>query len=533
MTSTAADQEPPPPASRREILIVYAGFMLVMGLASLDQSIVATALPQIVSDLGGASHLSWVVTAYVLTSTATMPLYGKLSDQYGRKPLVYVAVLIFLAGSMLSGLSQSMFELIVFRAIQGIGAGGLVPLSQITISDLVPPRERGRYQGAIPVVFAVCAVSGPVLGGFITDLWSWHWIFYINLPLGAAGLAVIGIGLKGQQRTMRRRIDYSGAVLLAAATTTLLLVMSLGGTQYPWTSPLMIGLAVGTVALAVLFVLRERVAAEPIIPLLLFRNKVFVVGCIAVSFVFMGMQGASVFFPLFFQVVMGVLPSDSGLLTAPLMVGLVVSTRINGKIMVATGRYKPSQIVGTGIACMAFGALTWGTAGGHGIYVIEPALVLVGFGLGLVTPNVTVAIQNAVDYVHMGTATATMSYFRSLGAVIGVAGSGAIMNHRLESLLASSHLPPSVSTQKLMADGISAINALPPHLYEVVVSLYRSALATAFGGGIFTAAIAFIAVLMIPELELRAGTPATPRPVTEPEPATAAAVPATEARRSA
>jgi EmrB/QacA subfamily drug resistance transporter len=513
--------------------------MFVMGLASLDQSIVATALPRIVSDLGGASHLSWVVTAYVLTSTATMPLYGKLSDQYGRKPLIYTAMAIFLGGSMLSGLSQSMLELIVFRAIQGIGAGGLVPLAQITISDMVPPRERGRYQGAIPVVFAVTAVSGPVLGGFITDLWSWHWIFYINLPIGFIGAGVIAVALKPQARMTRRRIDYSGALLLALATTGLLLVMSLGGTQFPWTSPITLGIGGATIALAVLFVLRERVAAEPIIPLVLFRNRVFVFGCTVVALTFMGLQGASVFYPLFFQVVMGILPSNSGLLVAPLAVGLVVSTRINGKLLLATGRYKPSQIVGTGIACMAFGVLTWGTAGGHGLYVIEPSLFLVGFGLGLVTPNVTIAIQNAVDYGHMGTATATMTYFRSLGAVVGVAGSGAVMNHRLTGLLAGAGLPSSIDTKTLLSDGLAALDKLSPHLRDVVIELYRSALATSFSGGIITVALAFLAVLMIPELELRAGTPAAQRIAAAAEAATAAEAAAADtagepaARRSA
>jgi EmrB/QacA subfamily drug resistance transporter len=501
---------PPEPVTHREILIVYFGFMVVMGLAALDQSIVATALPQIVAQLGGGEHLSWVVTAYVLTSTATMPLYGKLSDLYGRKPLVYVSIVIFLVGSALSGLSQSMLELIIFRAIQGVGAGGLMPLSQITISDLVPPRERGRYQGAIPVVFAVCSVMGPVLGGVITDLLSWHWIFYINLPLGLAGLVIIGVALRRPQRTVRRAIDYAGAALLAGATTTLLLVMTLGGTQYPWSSPQTLGLGAATIILTALFILREQVAPEPMLPLLLFRNRTFVLGCTVLALMFVGMQGASVFYPLFFQVVMGIAPSNSGVLIAPLTVGLVVSTRLNGKFLLATGRYKPPQLLGSGVGTLAFAVLTWGVASGHGLWVIEPALFMVGFGMGLVMPNMTIAVQNAVDYAHMGVATATMSFFRSLGAVIGVAGSGAIMNHRLETLVASSHLPPSIDPHKLLEGGVAAVSSLGPGLHDLVIGLYREALSWSFSGGIFTAAIGFGIILLLPEIELRSGTPTSP-----------------------
>jgi EmrB/QacA subfamily drug resistance transporter len=519
------DAAPPPPVTHREILIVYVGFMVVMGLAALDQSIVATALPQIVSQLGGAEHLSWVVTAYVLTSTATKPLYGKHSDIYGRKPLIYVAIIVFLLGSILSGLSQSMLELIIFRAIQGIGAGGLLPLSQITISDLVPPRERGRYQGAIPVVFAVCSVMGPVLGGIITDLWSWHWIFYINIPLGLVGLFIIGIALRRPQRTVRRQIDYLGAALLAGATTTLLLVMTFGGTQYPWMSVEILGLAGATVVLAALFILREHVAPEPMLPLLLFRNKVFVLGCSVLALLFMGMQGASVFYPLFFQVVMGVAPSDSGLLIVPMTIGLVVSTRLNGKFLVATGRYKPPQLLGAALGVAGFATLTWGAAWGYGFWVIEPALFAVGFGSGLVMPNMTIAVQNAVDYGHMGVATATMSFFRSLGAVIGVAGSGAIMNRRLETLLTSGHLPAAIDPHAIMTGGVAVVEHLSPSLQAMIIAFYRQALSWSFSGGIFAAAIGFALILFIPEIELRSGTPQSPGGTAPPRERQPAAVP--------
>ena len=319
------------PVSRREICVVYAGFMVVMALAALDQSIVATALPRIVSDLGGVTRLSWIVTAYVLASTSVMPLYGKLSDQYGRKPLTYAAVLIFLAGSILSGFAQSMTQLILFRAIQGTGAGGLVPLSQIIIADLVPPRERGRYQGTIGIVFALASVAGPAIGGFITDLLSWHWIFFINLPIGVVALVMIAVTLKRPNPTMRRSIDYLGAVLLAAATTCFLLTLTLGGSTLSWDSPEILGLGLGTAGLAGLFVVQESRAREPIMPLVLFRNKVFVMGSLVLALTFMGLQGATIFFPLFFQVVLGVKASNSGLLTAPMLIGIVVSARANGR----------------------------------------------------------------------------------------------------------------------------------------------------------------------------------------------------------
>jgi EmrB/QacA subfamily drug resistance transporter len=273
--------------------------MIVPGLGAIDQSIVATALPRIVGDLGGVTHLSWVVTAYVLASTSTMPLYGKLSDQYGRKPLIYAAILIFLLGSVLSGAAQSLMQLIIFRAIQGIGAGGLLPLSQIIIGDLVPPAERGRNQGAIVAVFAVCSVIGPVLGGVITDLLSWHWIFYVNLPVGAVALVAVARSLRRPHPTRARRIDYVGALLLTVCTTAFLLILALGGSEWPWLSPQIDGLSAATVLVAVLFVLHVRRVPEPVLPLDLIDDRVFVVACAVMALTFMGMLGASLFFPLF------------------------------------------------------------------------------------------------------------------------------------------------------------------------------------------------------------------------------------------
>ena len=325
--SGAASGEP----TGREIREVFVGLMIVLGLAAVDQSIVATALPRIVSELGGVTHLSWVVTAYVLTGTATMPLYGKLSDQYGRKPVLYAAIVIFLIGSALSGAARSLLQLILFRAVQGLGAGGLLPLAQIIIGDLVPPAQRGRRQGAIVAVFAVCSVLGPLLGGLITDLLSWHWIFYVNLPIGAVSLIVIARALRRPQQTRRRRIDYLGATLLTAATTALLLVLALGGTEWPWDSPEIATSAGAAVALGALLVLHLRRVPEPVLPPELFSDRLFVIVCTVAALTFMGMAGSSLFFPLFFQLVMGMSASYSGLLTGPMMVGVVISSVVNGR----------------------------------------------------------------------------------------------------------------------------------------------------------------------------------------------------------
>lgn len=483
-------------ATGREIRMVLVGLMIVLGLGAIDQSIVATALPRIVGELGGITHLSWVVTAYVLASTATMPLYGKLSDQYGRKPVLYAAIVIFLIGSALSGAAQSLFQLIVFRTVQGLGAGGLLPLAQIIIGDLVPPAERGRRQGAIAAVFAVCSVVGPVVGGVITDLLSWHWIFYVNLPIGAASLAVIARALRRPQPQRQRRIDYPGAVLLTLSTTALLLVLSLGGTEWPWTSPQLAMTAAAAVVLAAVFILHTLHVPEPVLPTELFRNRLFVVASAVLALTFMGMLGAGLFFPLFFQVVMGINPSESGFLTGPLMVGMVISSIVNGRLLLRSGRYKPAQIVGLVMAIVGFAVLTWGVATAQTLFVIEPMMLAVGLGLGLVMPNMTIAVQNALPVAHRGVGTATLAFFRSLGGLIGVTGSGAILSLQLH-----------VSAKMAAATGeggLASITALPPQAHAALLAVYRHAIATVFVTGAGIIAIALIALLFLPELPLRA-----------------------------
>jgi EmrB/QacA subfamily drug resistance transporter len=490
-------------AAAGEIRRVFIALMIVLGLGAIDQSIVATALPRIVGELGGITHLSWVVTAYVLASTATMPLYGKLSDQYGRKPVLYAAIVIFLLGSALSGAAQSLLQLILFRAVQGLGAGGLLPLAQIIIGDLVPPAERGRRQGAIVAVFAVCSVIGPVLGGIITDLLSWHWIFYVNLPIGAVSLAVIARALRRPHPPRQRRIDYLGAALLSGSTTAFLLVLSLGGSEWPWASPqLTITTGVGTVlgALLILHILR---VPEPVLPTELFGNRLFVVASTVLALTFMGMLGASLFFPLFFQVVMGINPAQSGFLTGPLMVGVVISSIVNGRLLLRSGRYKPAQIVGLIVAIVSFAVLSWGIATAQTLFVIEPMMFSVGLGLGLVMPNMTIAVQNALPVAHRGVGTATLAFFRSLGGLIGVTGAGAILSLQLH-VTAKVAATAGAGLQGLREGGLPSITGLPPEVHAAVLAVYRHAIATVFVTGACIIAIAFIALLFLPELPLRA-----------------------------
>ncbi|MDQ0467304.1 MDR family MFS transporter [Labrys wisconsinensis] len=496
------------PPTRREIRAVFLGLMIVLALGAIDQSIVATALPRIVGDLGGVEHLSWVVTAYVLTSTTTMPLYGRLSDQYGRKPMIYAAILIFLLGSVLSGAAQTLVQLILFRAVQGIGAGGLMPLAQIIIGDLVPPARRGRQQGAIVAVMTVCTIIGPVLGGLITDLLSWHWIFYVNLPIGAAALAVIARTLPSRRPAGSRRIDYAGAALLTTGTTAFLLALTLGGSRWPWLSP-EIGLAAGTaLACLVLFVRHIGREPEPVLPPALFANRLFLVACLVLALTFMGLLGASLFFPLFFQAVMGASPSSSGLLTAPLMVGLVISSVFNGRVLLRSGRYKPAQLVGLAVAVTAFATLAWGVADAWGLTAIEPAMLLLGLGLGLVMPNMTIAVQNALPTAHRGVGTAALAFFRSLGGLVGVAGAGAILAWRLRAA--------SLGVEGMPAEGgMPHLTALAPETHAALVELYRHAIATTFAVGTGVAALGLVALLFLPELPLRAHHEAAGRPAAE------------------
>ena len=511
---------PHPPASKRELYTVFAGLMLALTLASLDQNIVSTALPRIVSDLGGLAHLSWVVTAFMVTSTTTTPLYGKLSDMYGRKRLFFVAIAIFLFGSMLCGLAQSMMQLILFRAVQGLGAGGLITLAQTTVGDVIEPRERGRYQGLFGAVFAACSVAGPLLGGIITDVLSWRWIFYVNLPVGAAALVLIAVGLKHPSRTVAHRIDYAGAALLTAGTVCLLLFLSWGGVVYPWLSPVVLGLAALAGLWYGLLILQENRASEPILPPSLFHNRAFVIGVTVIGLNAMALFGSLVFFPLFFQLVLHASPSHAGLMLAPMMGGVIVSAVAGGRLVARTGRYKIFPIGGLITATGAFLTLGWAAINGAGVSLIETALVVLGAGLGLVMPNLTTAIQNSVEHAEMGVATSALAFVRSLGGALGVAVSGAVVAVRLHMLLPVSWTQPGPTGTSPLEMGVQQIGRMAPGRQEIVVHAYRHAIATTFFTGAAIAALAFGIVLFLPERPLRSARPAEiPAPKETSEPA--------------
>jgi EmrB/QacA subfamily drug resistance transporter len=491
---SAIDRPAPPtiPADGQKLGLVFSGLMMALVLAALDQNIVATALPRIVNELGGLAHLSWVVTAFMVASTMTTPLYGKLSDIFGRKPAFFVSITIFLTGSALCGLSRTMPELIMFRAVQGLGAGGLITLSQTVVGDLIAPRERGRYQGLFAGVFAACSVAGPLLGGMITEALSWHWIFYVNLPVGAAAMLLIGIGLKPRPNRVKHRIDYAGALLLSLATCCGLLALSWGGNTYPWSSPVILALG-GTAAIAVFLLTRvENRAAEPLLPPQLFRNRIFVLSVLAVGLSAMGMFAAAVFLPLYFQLVQGASPTSAGLRIAPLMGGVIVASVTGGRLVSHTGRYKALVTTGLLAAALSFATLAWSAQTGGSAAMGEVILVVLGLGIGVTFPNLTTAIQNAVERSDLGAATATSAFFRSLGGAVGVALSGAVLTARL---------------QVLMPGGIARLtpdSQMSTAGHAAMVLAYRHALAATFLTGAMIAFVACLIVALSPERPLTA-----------------------------
>jgi EmrB/QacA subfamily drug resistance transporter len=394
----------------------------VLLLASLDQTIVSTALPTIVGDLGGISKLSWVVTAYLLASTVVGPVYGKLGDLYGRKLVLQAAIVIFLVGSALCGISQNMTELIVFRALQGLGGGGLFVVTIAVVGDIIAPRERGRYQGFFGAVFGVSTVIGPLLGGFFVDNLSWRWIFYVNLPIGVLALAVIATAFQAARDQVPHTIDYLGAVLLAGGLSAIVLYTSLGGTTYGWGSPGMIALIVGGVVLLTAFVFAEARAPEPILPLESFRNRVFTVTS-AVGFIIgLALFGAITYLPLYLQDVKGHSPTTSGLLITPMMAGLLITSIGSGQLISRFGRYKPFPIAGTAIAAVGLLLLSRLQVGTSTVAAGAFMLVL-GLGLGLVLQVLVLAAQNAVDYEYLGVASSGSTLFRQIGGSIGVGSS--------------------------------------------------------------------------------------------------------------
>ncbi|MFI6929413.1 DHA2 family efflux MFS transporter permease subunit [Streptomyces sp. NPDC050287] len=476
-----------------------------MLLAALDQTIVSTALPTIVSELGGLDHLSWVVTAYLLASTAATPLWGKLGDQYGRKRLFQIAIVIFLVGSALCGAAQNMPQLIGFRALQGAGGGGLMVLSMAIVGDLVPPRERGRYQGLFGGVFGATSVLGPLLGGLFTEHLSWRWVFYVNLPIGVVALAVIAVVLRIPRKSTRHVIDYLGTFLIASVATCLVLVASLGGTTWGWGSPQTVGLAVLGVVLAVAFVAVERRAAEPVLPLRLFRIRTFTLSAVISFVVGFAMFGALTFLPTFLQVVHGISPTLSGVHMLPMVSGLLLASTVSGQIVSRTGRWKVFPVAGTGVT--TFGLLLLHQLDEHSSTLEMSCFFFVfGLGLGLVMQVLVLIVQNAVSYEDLGVATSGATFFRSIGASFGVAIFGTVFANRLGDQLTDAfsgiRLPPGVSVGALEADP-RGIGALPAALRPPALHAYATSITDVFLYAAPVALLGFVLAWFLKEDPLR------------------------------
>lgn len=488
----------------RSMTLVMGSLMLTMFLASLDQTVVSTALPRITSEFNALGSLAWVVTAYLLASTASTPLWGKFSDLYGRKPMLQLAIVIFLIGSVMAGMAPSMEWLIASRGVQGLGGGGLMVLVMAVIADVVPPSERGRYTGLFGAVFAVSSVAGPLLGGFFVESLSWRWIFFINVPLGIAAFFVIAAALHVPKRTVAHRIDWAGAALLVVSVVLLLLVIEWGGEQYAWTSPTILGMTAAMLIALTTFVFVERHAPEPIVPMALFKNSVFSVSAAVGFIVGFAMFGAIIFMPLFLQIVRGSSPTQAGLQLIPMMVGLLAASIISGRLISRLGRYKIFPVIGTAIATIAMFLLST-------IHVDTPYwrialyLLLLGIGIGNVMQVLVLAVQNAVHPKDVGVATSGATFFRSIGGTIGTAVFGAVMTTQLANRLAET-MPGADVDASAMTSSVDAINGLPDQIRVIVLDAFTYALDHVFLVAVPILVVGFVLSLFLKDIRLRSAS---------------------------
>ncbi|HEX5502338.1 MAG TPA: MDR family MFS transporter [Thermomicrobiales bacterium] len=520
-------------ADRRRLVMVVVGVMLGMLLSALDQTVVGTAMPRIIGDLNGLEHYAWVFTAYMLASTVMVPIYGKLSDIYGRRLFFVGGMAIFLVGSALSGMSQNMTQLILFRAIQGLGAGAMMPIAQAIIGDVFPPSERGKWQGVMMAVFGLATIIGPTLGGWLTDNWGWRWVFYVNMPVGVIAIATAGVFLPGHSRHRAHQIDYLGSAALIAATVPLLLAFSWAGTQYAWGSAQIVGLLVFAAVMTAVFLVLETRAAEPIIGPSLFKNSIFTVSVIATFLVSVGMFGATMYLPLFVQGVIGTSATASGAVLTPMMLGFMVSSVIGGQLMSRTGKYRVLALIGFAVAAFGMVLLARMDVTATNALVVRN-MVIVGLGIGVMMSLFTIIVQNAFPYRQLGEVTANLSFFRSIGGTIGVAVLGTVMTNRFQNTFAGNLSPalkqavppdrlaalqnPQVLLSPAATEQIKhAFDAFGPQgqaLFAQLMLAIRESLATAITSLFVVSAVAmvlgFAVTLFLKEIPLRKGHESAP-----------------------